>query len=360
MAIQNRTVTIKGIFAEEATTTIPQTPVSEISYRDTGLSVAEVKAGWPFKVVVDSSKFNEYLYELSTISRQFEIYGFLPWSASTNYETGSCCLGTDGKIYQAKRNTGPSSTAKDPVTDSSHTYWQPGFARLPDNNTWTGTNAFGTITVPNRSSGDSTTNAANTAFVTTAVNSVNNNALHKTGNETAAGTKTFSSSPIIPTPSTSDNSTKSATTAFVYNKILSVLSSIYPVGSLYIGTQTTCPMASLISGSTWTLVSSGKALWTGTGSNANTTIGAGLPNITGTFGAADGLSSTVREVNFNTASGAFSLNKSTNNFGTWDSSRSVNGGKTVSLDASKSSSIYGNSSTVQPPAYIVNVWRRTA
>lgn len=354
MAIQNRTVTIKGIFAEDATTTIPQTPVSEISYRDTGLSVAEVKAGWPFKVVVDSSKFNEYLYELSTISRQFEIYGFLPWSASTNYETGSCCLGTDGKIYQAKRNTGPSSTAKDPVTDTAHTYWQPGFARLPDNNTWTGTNAFSTITVPNRSSGDSTTNAANTAFVTTAVNSVNNNALHKTGNETAAGTKTFSSSPIIPTPSTSDNSTKSATTAFVYNKILSVLSSIYPVGSLYIGTQTTCPMASLISGSTWTLVSSGKALWTGTGSNANTTIAAGLPNITGSFTRGGDIYIAT------SASGALSLGTTDNYRGAGTGGSSSSSSKTVRFKASDSSSIYGNSSTVQPPAYVVNVWRRTA
>ena len=38
-------------------------------------------------------------------------------------------------------------------------------------------------------------------------------------------------------------------------------------------------MASLFG--TWTLVSSGKALWTGTGSNGNTTIAAGLPNASG-------------------------------------------------------------------------------
>lgn len=140
-----------------------------------------------------------------------------------------------------------------------------------------------------------------------------------------------------------------------------ILKALYPVGAIYIGTQTTCPLSTLISGSTWTLVSSGKALWTGTGSNANTTIGAGLPNITGTFGARDGYTSQGgRIVNFDTADGAFSLNSSTANFGTWDSSRSVEGGKTVSFNASNSSSIYGNSSTVQPPAYVVNVWRRTA
>lgn len=35
------------------------------------------------------------------------------------------------------------------------------------------------------------------------------------GNQTIAGTKTFSSSPVIPTPSASDNSTKAATTAWI-------------------------------------------------------------------------------------------------------------------------------------------------
>ncbi len=39
--------------------------------------------------------------------------------------------------------------------------------------------------------------------------------VHTTGNETIAGTKTFSASPIAPTPASGDNSTKVATTAFV-------------------------------------------------------------------------------------------------------------------------------------------------
>lgn len=37
----------------------------------------------------------------------------------------------------------------------------------------------------------------------------------KSTDQTVAGTKTFSSSPVVPTPSTSDNSTKAASTAFV-------------------------------------------------------------------------------------------------------------------------------------------------
>jgi hypothetical protein len=36
-----------------------------------------------------------------------------------------------------------------------------------------------------------------------------------------------------------------------------ILSSVYPVGSVYITTANTCPLSTLISGSTWELVSSG-------------------------------------------------------------------------------------------------------
>lgn len=123
MAIQNRTVTIKNVFAKNASTTIPNPPVIGTSYRNTSLTAAEVGKGWPFKEIVDSAKFNEAMYEYTTICKQLETYGFLPWCASTNYEIGSLCLGTDGNIYQAKRNTGPSTTARNPVNDTSHTYW---------------------------------------------------------------------------------------------------------------------------------------------------------------------------------------------------------------------------------------------
>jgi hypothetical protein len=128
--------------------------------------------------------------------------------------------------------------------------------------------------------------------------------------------------------------------------LATLLQTIYPVGSVYIGTQSTCPMATVIEGSTWQLVSNGRALWTGNGSNANTTIEAGLPNITGYAGLTKngGMNGAFYEGN---------------------QGRSAGKGDTFStlecyFDASRSSSIYGRSSTVQPAAYVVNVWRRTA
>lgn len=128
-----------------------------------------------------------------------------------------------------------------------------------------------------------------------------------------------------------------------------LLSSIWPVDSIYIGTQSTCPLESLITGSTWTLVSSGKALWTGDGTDGNTTLEAGLPNITGTYVGAR-LNKGVTSV-----SGAL--------YSTGSSGAAyADGGSSVGIgfDASKSNAIYGASDTVQPPAYVVNVWRRTA
>jgi hypothetical protein len=142
-----------------------------------------------------------------------------------------------------------------------------------------------------------------------------------------------------------------ATTGELNTAVNTILASLYPVGSLYIGTQSDCPLTTLISGSTWELVAQDRALWGGDGTNANTTIAAGLPNITGTF-----------DVNANwenkTPTGAFERTTYTG--------ASPNGVdynvylQRYDLDASRSSSIYGNSTTVQPPAYRVNIWRRTA
>lgn len=187
--------------------------------------------------------------------------------------------------------------------------------------------------------------------------------------------------PTAPTPPTENSSTQIATTAFVSTAVSTavsnILSNVYPVGAIYIGTQSTCPMAALISGSTWELVSAGKALWTGDGTNGNTTIAAGLPNITGQWGANTDISASASrafQIPTNAGAwgavyGAFSKKDEkanmSNNFvlinpfpGSFSTAKTS--GFNLVFDASKSNSVYGNSSTVQPPAYVVNVWRRTA
>ena len=153
-----------------------------------------------------------------------------------------------------------------------------------------------------------------------------------------------------PTPNTYDITDKITTTAFVKN----VLDTLYPAGSIYIGTQSTCPLAMLLPGSTWELVSAGRVLQgADSGHNAGTTIEAGLPNITGKVG------NTTWNIN-GCIGFTGSLYWDKTNLGDYGASTQNAGSLSVMLDASRSSSIYGNSTTVQPPAYVVNIWRRTA
>ena len=131
------------------------------------------------------------------------------------------------------------------------------------------------------------------------------------------------------------------------SNVLSNLQSIYPVGSLYIGTTDTCPIANLFG--TWEKVSEGRVLQGVKGDQvAGKTVEAGLPTITGLV--------MTREQIPNENSGAFYTNGSRG--GRYKLEDGA--GYYTRFDASRSNPIYGKSNTVQPPAYLVNVWKRTA
>lgn len=135
--------------------------------------------------------------------------------------------------------------------------------------------------------------------------------------------------------------------------VIELLKTIYPVGSVYLSTNSTCPLSSLFG--TWTLVSSGRALWTGTGSNGNTTIAAGLPNIKG--GVTQYKTTHTSGSSFSDGALAEIYNKTGGGYSSSNSKNVYN----ISFNAASSNSIYSDSvTTVQPPAYVVNVWRRTA
>ena len=166
-----------------------------------------------------------------------------------------------------------------------------------------------------------------------------------TGNQTIADVKTFSSSPILPTPTTSDNSTKGATTAFVVN----VLKAIYPVGAVYIGTTSTCPLASFFG--TWTLKSSGIVTSVNTSVPiAGNGMTIGLTNGTTNYGMSTDGSSTAILTGVDTLYGT--------NVGTTRTSGGPAKNKTMGLttDATKS----GLTGTVTRSTYTVNIWERTA
>lgn len=132
---------------------------------------------------------------------------------------------------------------------------------------------------------------------------------------------------------------------------------VYPVGIVVALANDKKP--AFMEYGTWEKVAEDRVLQGSSDSNApGTKIDAGLPNIIGNAEATWG------DNNVNFPSGAFySTSVKTNGkkstryagYGYSDSTE-----YTAKFDASKSNSIYGNAETVQPAAYVVAYWQRTA
>ena len=134
------------------------------------------------------------------------------------------------------------------------------------------------------------------------------------------------------------------TSSAVTSILADVFNTMYPVGAIYITTNSTCP----IPVGTWSKVSEGRVLQgVGTGQTAGGTVEAGLPNITGSW---------REDSNAWTGSGAIYDAGNNLSYGSADGGGSS---KEFKFDASRSNSIYKNNfNTVQPPAYLVNIFRR--
>ena len=125
----------------------------------------------------------------------------------------------------------------------------------------------------------------------------------------------------------------------------------HPVGSIYQSTDATSPAA--LFGGTWEQIASERVLMGASSTHAaGTTAKAGLPNITGK------VPTTTCGSRYNETSGAFSLSSRITSNG--DNSGDSFNSYYAFFDASSSNAIYGRSSTVQPAAYYVHIWRRTA
>lgn len=130
------------------------------------------------------------------------------------------------------------------------------------------------------------------------------------------------------------------------SKDIEQLMAVYPVGSIYIGTQAICPFEGVFG--TWVKVSQGKCLWGADAThNPGTEIAAGIPKFTGT-----GTLPACKA-----GGGASSFTKNLIHYGSSTATHDGDISATLSID---SDAIYGNSTTVQPPAFVVNMWQRTA
>lgn len=144
------------------------------------------------------------------------------------------------------------------------------------------------------------------------------------------------------------------------NTLLSAPSlTAYPVGSIYQSTDAASPAA--LFGGTWEQIASERVLMGVSRSHAaGTTAEAGLPNITGSTGRFASAYGVYDKALADRKQGALSFSGETSDMGYYSSSGSAGYGYYINFNASKSNAIYGKSSTVQPAAYYVYIWRRIA
>ena len=234
------------------------------------------------------------------------------------------------------------------------------------------------MTAPTVEVGDKSKNVATTEFVKNRENMVvspfllQRNTAYKIGDMvkvpklgeqyilecTQAGT-TGNTEPNLSTISMQEITDGSAKFRVVDKRLKAMIDILYPVGIVV----TTATDGALKPGeadglATWEEIAQDRVLQ-GTSGGAGQTIESGLPNITGkvwlrpldngegiTWDKENGAFMTKVVEDPNDTSGAIVKSSTAKPFGS------------INLDASKSNSIYGNSSTVQPPAYKVHFWKR--
>ena len=201
--------------------------------------------------------------------------------------------------------------------------------------------------------------------VTSKVDSAVSTANTANSNSTAAlSTATTAQSTAESAQTTASSAETKAESALEKVDTQVLVDMFYPVGSVYMTTSDTLP--AFMSYGTWEEIASDRVLQGASSSHkAGSTVAAGLPNITGsTAWGVNGLveAYSSQSTAYSSSSGALSVAKDGKAYGAIGSSGSDSAASNVkvSINASKSNSIYGASTTVQPPAYIVHIYKRTA
>lgn len=142
------------------------------------------------------------------------------------------------------------------------------------------------------------------------------------------------------------------------DRLFSILDLIYPVGRIVISNDSTAPYSDIGFG-TWQEVAKGAFIEGADDSHkAGDNIDAGLPNIIGGAGyyycfTPNGKPSSCYDGAFAWSENGGGVNRETNEYDTVQT-----GSGRFIFDASRCSSVYGNSDTVQPKAYVSHYWLR--
>lgn len=100
MANQDR---VNFIWGEDALTTIPSVPVSEVAYRDTSQTPEQMAEGQKYDTIYNSARYNQLFYLVTAVAKTLCENGMMPFLAGQAYNQYARCLFTDGKIYSASR-----------------------------------------------------------------------------------------------------------------------------------------------------------------------------------------------------------------------------------------------------------------
>lgn len=128
-----------GIFAEDASTTIPPTPIAGVAYRDAVGGTDDVPNGWRYGTRVESQDWNQIMFLMTSMMGMMDRQGLLGWSDQVDYDVPAIVFGSNGLLYIALQESGPSTAPQDPTVGLP--YWSDfamhGRIVLTTSQTWT-------------------------------------------------------------------------------------------------------------------------------------------------------------------------------------------------------------------------------
>lgn len=210
-----------------------------------------------------------------------------------------------------------------------------------------------TASANSASASASSASAASTSAAKAKVSETNASNSAKAAKQSEENAKTWDPTQYVQSV-TESNGKVTVTKGGGDSTIINLIDTFYPIGTVYISADKTKTKADFpfMSYGTWEEVPANLCLQTGIAREAGTQRSAGVPNITGSWGL--GVWGPYQE--YNAGAGFFST-KGKTKVAPYSSEL---GYGYIAFDASKSNPIYGSSDTVQPPAYIVRAWVRTA
>lgn len=123
MANQDR---VNFIWGEDALTTIPSVPVSEVAYRDTSQTPEQMAEGQKYDTIYNSARYNQLFYLVTAVAKTLCENGMMPFLAGQEYAKYARCIFTDGKVYVAQRDISASESPYPTPGDASYAWLSDG------------------------------------------------------------------------------------------------------------------------------------------------------------------------------------------------------------------------------------------